>query len=120
MLATGSLTNLALATGVPLLIVPGGVAAYCLAWGWPGLFNLAVVRSNPGAPGAATGITQTGTYIGAVLGPLLFGFGVEAWSYSWAWFGSAITSALAALAVFNARRALRAERDGRVASLDDA
>lgn len=116
MLATGSLTYLVLATGVPLVIVPGGMAAYCLAWGWPGLFNLAVVRSNPGAPGAATGITQTGTYIGAVLGPLLFGFAVRTWSYPWAWFGSAVTSGLAALAVFNARRALRAERRPKASS----
>lgn len=120
MLATGSVTYLALGSGVPLVMVPGGIAAYCLGWGWPGLFNLAVVRNNPGAPGAATGITQTGTYVGAVLGPLLFGFAVEAWGYRWAWCGSAVTSALAALAVFNARRALRAERDARRRSLDDA
>jgi MFS family permease len=110
MLAIGSLTYLALASSVPGLMVVGGLTAYCFAWGWPGLFNLAVVRSNPGAPGAATGITQTGTYIGAVLGPLLFGFAVDAWGYGWSYLGSAVTSALAGVAVFNARRALRADR----------
>ena len=113
MLGIGSLTYVALASGRPALMIVGGLTAYCFAWGWPGLFNLAVVRSNPGAPGAATGITQTGTYIGAVLGPLLFGFAVDAWGYGWSYLGSAVTSALAALAVINARRALRADRERR-------
>jgi MFS family permease len=75
------------------------------------------VRSNPGAPGAATGITQTGTYIGAVLGPLLFGFAVDAWGYSWSFLGSALTSALAALAVVNARRALKLDQARRAGTL---
>ena len=113
MLGAGTLGYIALATGEPALIVVGGLAGYCLGWGWPGLFNLAVVRSNPGAPGAATGITQTGTYIGAVLGPLLFGFAVDAWGYGWSFLGSAVTSALAALAVVNARRALKLDQTRR-------
>lgn len=113
MLGVGTLAYAALASGEPALIVVGGFGAYCFAWGWPGLFNLAVVRNNPGAPGAATGITQTGTYIGAVLGPLLFGFAVDAWGYGWAFCGSGITSALAALAIVNARRALRADQTRR-------
>ena len=113
----GVLAYVALATGEPALIVVGGVGAYCFAWGWPGLFNLAVVRNNPGAPGAATGITQTGTYIGAVLGPLLFGFGVEAFGYGWAFLGSGVTSGLAALAVVNARRALKLDQARRAGTL---
>jgi MFS family permease len=115
MLGIGSLTYVALATRTPALMVVGGLTAYCFAWGWPGLFNLAVVRSNPGAPGAATGITQTGTYIGAVLGPLVFGFTVDAWGYGWSFLGSAAVSALAALAIANARRALKRDQARRAA-----
>ena len=54
-----------------------GPLAFATGWAWPGLFNLAVVRVNPSAPGAATGITQTGTYLGAVVGPVLFGVVAE-------------------------------------------
>jgi len=32
-----------------------------------------VVSGYPGSAGAATGVTQTGVYAGAVLGPLSFG-----------------------------------------------
>ena len=59
--------------------------AFATGWAWPGLFHLAVVRANPSAPGAATGITMTGTFTGAVLGPLLFGFVADEVSYPAAW-----------------------------------
>ena len=59
--------------------------AFATGWAWPGLFHLAVVRANPSAPAAATGLTMTGTFTGAVLGPLLFGFVAEKVSYTAAW-----------------------------------
>ncbi|MBI3257172.1 MAG: MFS transporter, partial [Actinobacteria bacterium] len=79
----------------------------------PGLFNLAVVKNNAGSPGAATGITQTGTYLGAVVGPLLFGVAVDAGSYSLAWLGAGVMSLAAAWAVQAGRRALLVDRVGR-------
>ena len=106
MLGAGALAYVALAAGESWLIVPGALGGYCLAWAWPGLVNLTVVRANPGAPGAATGIMQTGTYIGAVVGPLLFGIAVDATSYRAAWLGSAVTSAMSALAFSRAKAAL--------------
>jgi len=110
MLGGGAVTYLLLATETPALFVPGAVLAYCVAWGWPGLFNLAVARSSPGAPGAASGLTQTGTYLGAVTGPLVFGLVAESSSYRWAWTVSAVLSALAMVTVVAARRSLLAER----------
>jgi predicted MFS family arabinose efflux permease len=59
--------------------------AFGLGWSWPGLFNFSVVRNNPSAPAAATGVTQTGTYLGAMAGPLIFGWVVDTWSYQQAW-----------------------------------
>jgi MFS family permease len=116
MLTSGSVGYLLLASTVPALVAGGALIGYCLAWGWPGLFNLAVVRDNPGAPGAATGITQTGTYAGAVLGPLLFGMGAERWSYTAAWVAAAVTSLAAAAVVAGGRRLLRADRSRRAAA----
>lgn len=70
--------------------------AFATSFSWPGLFHLAMVRSNPSAPGAATGITLTGSFAGAVTGPLVFGVLVETAGYGWAWGFTAATSAGAA------------------------
>ncbi len=85
MLTLGIAGFLLLATGSPAAIVVGTLVAFAAGWGWPGLFNFAVVKSNPLAPAAATGITQTGASSGAAVGPLTFGFLVETTSYETAW-----------------------------------
>jgi predicted MFS family arabinose efflux permease len=72
------------------------------------LFNLAIVRANPQSPGFATSVTQTGTYVGAGLGPLLFGLIVGHAGYSWAWLATAGVAAAAAVAVLSGRSRLRA------------
>ena len=48
-----------LAVGQPAPFVAGVFVAFALGWGWPGLFNLAVVDLHREAPGAATGISQS-------------------------------------------------------------
>jgi MFS family permease len=106
MLGAGTAGYACLATGVEALVVAGGVLGFCLGWGWPGLFNLAVVRANPGAPGAATGITQTGTYFGGVAGPLLFGVVADGLSYRAAWLAAGGCSLAAAAMVAAGRRRL--------------
>lgn len=95
MLAGGAVGFALLATGVTAVLVPAVVLAFGLGWGWPGLFNWAVVRRHPSAPAAATGITQTGVYVGALAGPLVFGLLAEHLSYGAAW-GFAMACALAA------------------------
>jgi predicted MFS family arabinose efflux permease len=69
--------------------------AYVTGFAWPGLFHLAIVRSNPAAPAVATGIAMTGGLAGAVAGPILFGLCAETWSYSTAWLSGAALLALA-------------------------
>lgn len=81
MLLAGAGAFAVLSTTSTAAYVVAGPLGFCTAWAWPGLFNLAVVRANPSRPAAATGITQTGTYLGAVSGPLLFGVLAQAWSY---------------------------------------
>jgi MFS family permease len=113
MLAMGSAGYLLLATSSTRLMVVGGFLGYCLGWGWPGLSNLAVVLHNPSAPAAATGIIQTGTYFGAVLGPFLFGVAVDQWSYESAWVAPAVVSLVGAGVIAVGRRLLVADRPRR-------
>jgi predicted MFS family arabinose efflux permease len=77
--------------------------AYLTGFAWPGLFHLAIVRSNPSAPGTATGIAMTGGLAGAVVGPVLFGVIAESWSFAAAWGGAALLLIGAAIIVLALR-----------------
>ena len=96
LLAGGALGYLLLAPGLVPTHLAGALIAFGSGWAWPGLFNLAVVRLNPTAPAAATGITQTGVYVGALAGPILFGLVVDSAGYGLAWLLAGAASALAA------------------------
>ena len=61
------------------------IVAFGAGWSWPALFNFAVVRANPSAAAQATGITQTGVYIGVFTGPIVMGQVVERASYTAGW-----------------------------------
>jgi MFS family permease len=74
-----------LAVGEPAPFVVGALLAFSLGWGWPGLFNLAVVDANRGAPGAATGVSQIGIYVGAAAGPAVYGLLSQEIGYPAAW-----------------------------------
>ncbi len=97
LLAGGAAGFLLLAFGVPVPFVIGALVAYAFGWGWPGLFNLAVVQSHRDAPGAATGVSQTGIYVGAGAGPAAFGAISAAGGYEAAWIASAALALVAAL-----------------------
>ena len=96
MYAVAGLAFVGLSVGSKPMLFAAMPFAFATSFAWPGLYHLAVVRSNPSAPGAATGITMTGGFAGAVTGPLLFGLLVEAAGYAWAWGVIAITSGAAA------------------------
>ena len=110
LLLGGSAGYLLLAPGAVLTHLLGAAVAFGSGWAWPGLFNLAVVRLNPSAPAAATGITQTGVYVGALAGPVLFGLVVEAAGYGTAWTLAGVSSALAAAGMVHGRRRVMAWR----------
>jgi MFS family permease len=110
MLFLGSFGYLLFALDRPGFMLAGVPLAFGAGWAWPGLFNLAVVLANPASPGAATGITQTGTYMGAVLGPLLFGFLAEHLSFGWSWVAAAVFGWGAAAAMWTGRGMLRRAR----------
>ena len=83
--AAASASFVLLAFEVDWLFVIATPLAFATGYAWPGLFHLAVVRSNPSAPGAATGIAMTGTLAGAVTGPVLFGLVADNVSFTAAW-----------------------------------
>ena len=110
LLAAGSLGFVLMATDVVPTFVAGTLLAFTFGWGWPGLFNLAVVASNRDSPGSATGISQTGIYIGAGGGPAAFGALYAGAGHSAAWLLVAATTLLSALVIWLAARADREVR----------
>jgi predicted MFS family arabinose efflux permease len=94
-----------LAVGEPAPFVAGAFVAFGLGWGWPGLFNLAVVDLHREAPGAATGVSQAGIYVGAAGGPAAYGVLSTQIGYAAAWGVAGAVSLLAAAAVAYAARA---------------
>ncbi len=107
MLIGGAVAYLAMALGTPASYVLATPLAFAAGWAWPGLFNLAIVRANPHAPGIATSITQTGTYLGAGLGPLAFGVIAGRVGYGWGWLATAAIALVAAQAIVMGRARLR-------------
>ncbi len=87
----GGLGVLLLALDVPAAYLVAPIPAFAFGWAWPGLFNLSVVRNNPSAPAAATGISQVGVFVGAALGPALGGVIIDNGSYQLLWLFSAST-----------------------------
>ena len=77
----------------PVTLLAVTILAFGTGWGWPALFNYAIVSRTPSAPGLATGIAGTGLYTGGIVGPPLFGAVVEASGYTAAWLCVAASAA---------------------------
>lgn len=99
LLAIGAAGCAVLAIGSPWAIATGALLSLGLGWGWAGLYMLTAVERGGDAPGKAVGTATTGTFAGAIAGPLLVGAIAEAGSFAAAWIAcSAI--ALGGAAVF--------------------
>jgi MFS family permease len=105
LLAAGSIGFALMASDAASVFVLGALVAFTLGWGWPGLFNLAVVDSNRETPGSASGVSQTGIYVGAAVGPAAFGALASAAGYGTAWAAVAGTTLMSAGVLWFARRA---------------
>jgi MFS family permease len=104
LLLAGAVGFALLAVGSPAPFVLGAFVAFGLGWGWPGLFNLAVVDLNRDSPGAATGISQTGIYVGAAFGPAAYGLLSARIGYSAAWLVAGGFALVAAMFTYYAAR----------------
>jgi MFS family permease len=78
--------------------------AFATGWAWFGSYNFAMIRLNPVAPGTAVGVTQTGAFIGAIVGPAGLGFLADHSSFTTAWLAAAAASFSAAAMIFAIRR----------------
>lgn len=83
----------------PTLVVVAAIVSYLGIWGWNGVFTLAIVRANPSAPAAATGVTQAGLYCGGVVGPSVFGYLAGTAGYDVAWLVTASMAVLGAIGI---------------------
>ena len=88
---------------LPLFILATFIAFFA-GWGWAGLLQFAVVRRNLDAPATATAMTQTGVYVGNVIGPIGFGVLVSALGYAVAWRSAAAALAVSATLLWTVRR----------------
>lgn len=105
-LSVGGYTVLIGAIGMALLAVrsPGihvvaTLVAFGGGWIWPVFTNFGIVRANPVAASAATGITQTGVYVGVFVGPLATGWLIEAFGYSAMWLVVAVSAVIGSVLI---------------------
>ncbi|MGQ1838655.1 MFS transporter [Kocuria turfanensis] len=104
----------ACAAGLVLMAVPSSISyavgfllAAGLGWGWPGLVHLFVSHMAPGAAAGATGIVQTGSYIGSAIGPVLTGLVLSSGNSTLTWMMLATMAATAVAISFLVGRRLR-------------
>lgn len=95
-LAVGAIGAASLGFRAEWAQVAGAVVAFGAGWAWPALFNFGIVRANAATASAATGITQTGTYIGVFTGPVVMGLLVDRWGYQVGWAVIAVSMAIGA------------------------
>ena len=81
----GAMGMALLGTRSPAIHAAATLVAFGAGWIWPVFTNYGIVRTNQTAASAATGITQTGVYVGVFLGPLATGWLIEAFGYPAMW-----------------------------------
>ncbi|MBK5222956.1 MAG: MFS transporter [Acidimicrobiia bacterium] len=107
LLLAGTVGYLLLSTGTLGGFIVGAALAFGAGWSWPGLLFLVLVRRFPHAAGRPSGQVQRGMFIGAMVGPFLFGVVADSVSFTAAWWMSAGWGLLAAVA---ARGVVRHDR----------
>lgn len=113
MMLGGALGYVLLATGRSVFVLPAVVLTFGAGWGWNGLFSYSVVAANRDAPAAATGITQSGLFLGAMAGPGVSGLLIERFGFEVAWGALAVSMTVASLCMLLGAR-LVASREGSV------
>ena len=92
----GSAGMVLLALRSPGIHVAAMLLAFGAGWIWPVFTNFGIVRANPQAAGAATGVTQMGIYVGVFVGPLSTGWIIEHSGYPLMWLAVAASSVIGA------------------------
>ena len=103
MMVAGALGIVILNLGGYLGLLIGGFIGFTAGWGWSGLFTFAVVKDNPEAPAAAWGVAQTGKFLGAAVGPLIFGIIADRVSFDAAFWIATVALLTAAVLIIYVR-----------------
>jgi MFS family permease len=107
MLLAGSAGFAGLAFGEGALLLLATALAFSAGWGWNGLFAYAVVDAYRRSPAAATGLAQTGLFLGAMAGPGVFGVTAQHLGFATAWAVMTCCASLAAIGMFAGMRMIR-------------
>jgi MFS family permease len=89
LIGIGVLGNLLFAVEAHWALIGGALFSYVLGWAWPGLLQWSIVRDNRMNVAPATGFFQSGSSMGAGVGPIFFGALVGATSYRVGWLAAA-------------------------------
>ncbi len=109
MMGAGFMGLIGMASGHKAAFAVGAILAFGFGWGWNGLIHYVVSHRAHPFTARATGITQSGTYLGGTLGPLIFGFIFTHYGPGIGWSLAAAVSALgisAALVAFRLEKLL--------------
>ncbi len=87
-----------LSFGSKPLMVLGALIAYGAAWSWAGVVHLGVVERHADAAGGAAGVLQAGMFVGAMIGPGVFGIVADNQGFATGWMIS-FTAAIVAAAL---------------------
>ena len=95
-----------LSISTPIVAVLSTVLAFGAGWVWPVFTNFGIVNANRESAAAASGITQTGVYIGVFGGPLLTGLLIEAVGFSAMWLTTALVMAVGSVIIIRTAPAM--------------
>lgn len=104
MMSMGCAGLLAIASGNKIAFTVGCIFAFGFGWGWNGLVHYVVSHRAHPFTVRATGIVQSGTYIGGSLGPLAFGLVLANFGPTAAWTSAAFLAAMGAGSALLAHR----------------
>lgn len=104
LLAAVGMVGLGLGSGI-VVLTAATVLTFSIGWAWPGLLQQATLALHPTQVARAISWIQQGTYVGALIGPLVFGLVVEASSFTVAWLVTAGAATAAAVVVLAGLRA---------------
>lgn len=104
LLAAVGMVGLGLGSGIVVLTM-ATVLTFSIGWAWPGLLQQASLSLHPTQVARAISWMQQGTYVGALIGPLVFGLVVEVSSFTVAWLVTSVAATAAAVVILAGLRA---------------
>ena len=104
LMSLGTIGLLGMTLGHPIAFTLATLLAFGAGWAWQGLFNHAVTNRWPESPAAATGVTQTGVFVGGIIGPPTFGWVASQSSDEFGWLALAVMMAGGTGLVLSVRR----------------